>query len=572
MKTLGINFGHDASIAVLGEDGQIIMAVGEERINRIKSFTGWPKNALEAVASDCYRVAISGSSQAWTNSSKTYSRLIFGDIKDYYDIFNERPRRYSFLPKGSIDSCDLVLTRLEKLGIIPASITYHDHHLCHASSAYYTSGFNDALVVTADGQGDGRSATAHTVIDGVWTEIFSTSLPTSPGHMYSWITKLLGYKVSRHEGKITGLAAYGSANKMSHLRGKLLQYDHGADALISPYLFHESSNELTARLLCLLSAKPYYNSYEKLKRCLLDEIATDYLPEDLAALAQSELETAVVSWVRSLVDRTGLSNVALAGGTFANVKLNQRVASLSGVDALWIFPDMGDGGLSVGAAYLDFAQRSNFKSFALKDVYLGPQYTDKEILKAAENAGRTALKVDDLPSEIASCISKGKIVGLFQGRMEFGPRSLGNRSILLHPGHAEMNAIVNRRLNRTEFMPFAPSVLEEYADEIFVSRCKSSRSDHFMTITYDVSPQWLERLAGVVHVDSTARPQIVSSADNALYWSIIDHFRLLTGIPAVANTSFNMHEEPIVCSPADAIRAYSSGSVDCLFVGSYLIG
>lgn len=571
MKTLGINSGHDASAAVIGEDGRVLVAHAEERFNRIKVFTGWPSKALATIEPGNYHVAIAGRESSWSDMEKRYCQFMFNDGMEYHDIFNERNWSMSFGSRRHIDARPMVIERLAKQGIVADAISYFDHHQCHAASAYYTSGFGDALVITTDGSGDGRSATAHTVIDGVWKEVSSTSLPHSPGHMYSWATQLLGYKISRHEGKITGLAAFGSIRNVDLLLDKLLTYDKDSDSFVSPFCLGKMRPRLVDKLRCALHNKPLHVTYEYFRRLVIETLGDQFQPEDIAALAQVELEKSVVAWVEALVDRTGLRNIALAGGVFANVKLNQRISAIHKIDQLWIFPDMGDGGLSVGAAYLNIKNRSPIHSLHLDDVYLGPQYSEDEIVKACIAANLQPRKSRDLGQEVAKFLSDNLIVGWFQGRMEYGPRALGHRSILLHPGRREMNQVVNKRLNRTEFMPFAPSVLSEYADQLFINRQKSTHADQFMTITYDVKPEWIDKLGAVVHVDNTARPQVVHFSKEPLYWTVINEFRKITGLPAIVNTSFNMHEEPIVCSPTDAIRSYLHGAVDVLVLGDLII-
>lgn len=268
-----------------------------------------------------------------------------------------------------------------------------------------------------------------------------------------------------------------------------------------------------------------------------------------------------------------MRNVALSGGVFANVKLNQRVAALSEVDSIWVFPDMGDGGLSVGAAYLSIRDRSGseLRSKKLSNVYLGPEFDDSVIIAAAKGGGLKVEKSADIALDTAKLLADNIIVGWFQGRMEYGPRALGHRSILIHPGDRSMNDKINKRLKRTEFMPFAPSCLYEYADELFVNWNKSRHSSEFMTVTYDVNPDWIEKLAAVVHIDNTARPQVVKKENEPLYWQVIYEFQKITGLPAISNTSFNIHEEPIVCTPDDAVRSFLQGAVDVLVMGDYVV-
>ena len=260
---------------------------------------------------------------------------------------------------------------------------------------------------------------------------------------------------------------------------------------------------------------------------------------------------------------------------FANVKLNQRIAELPQVDYVFVFPAMSDTGNSIGAVLLDMqannpAQMEAHRG-ALESVYWGPEYAPAEIESALQTVGLPYQKLSDeaLTKTAAQAIHDGKIVGWFQGRMEFGPRSLGNRSMLARPIESSINDWLNQRLDRSEFMPFAPSVLEEKADEVFHNVEKGRHTAAFMTITFNVKEEWRKRIAAVVHVDGTARPQLVSTRTNPLYHQLISEYYQLSGIPLVLNTSFNVHEEPIVCAPKEAIQAYLEKRVDCLAIGPF---
>ena len=268
-----------------------------------------------------------------------------------------------------------------------------------------------------------------------------------------------------------------------------------------------------------------------------------------------------------------MRSIALNGGVVANVKLNQRIAMLPEVDRVFVFPAMSDTGNPVGAVLLDQLQHAGTacRGEALRDVYWGPQYSDEEISEALAKAGVQAERLNEasLIGRAASSIHAGRIVGWFQGRMEFGPRALGNRSMLARPTEGKINDWLNQRLDRSEFMPFAPSVLAEHADEVFIGVEKARHTAEFMTITFDVRPEWRERIPAVVHVDGTARPQLVRAETNSRYHQLISAYYRISGIPLVLNTSFNVHEEPIVCKPEEAIRAFVDRRVDCLGVGNF---
>lgn len=577
VQQLGIGLGHDASVTVLAGDGTVLFAANEERFNRIKSYWGWPRESLKMVEPGEYAVSFGGQESAFTSVEKRLQQFYFRENREYFDILNERRwhmrlgsrRRESMVPR--------MLDALKTQGILASSIDFWDHHLCHAASAFYTSGWESALVFTADGLGDGRSATAYLMEGSSAQLLSSTFFPHSPGHMYAWATRILGYKISRHEGKLTGLAAYGNPSNLGRLRGELLRDDAQGNSLVNPYVERSevSNSGVTApteRFRSLFSSKPNFPTYDRFASTVRESVGDNYAPEDLAAVAQEDLESAITAWIQRLVRETGATDLCLAGGVFSNVRLNGRISNLPNITNVWVFPDMGDGGLSTGAAYLSLVAREpETRAMPMTTAALGPEYSDEEILEACDRHGVSRRVVDDPAYEAAWLVSQGAVVAWFQGRMEFGPRALGQRSLLVHPGDRSANDRVNARLGRTEFMPFAPSVLAEAMEDLFLTSKASTQCNGFMTVTYTVRDEWQERLQAVTHVDGTARPQAVDARYSPLYWSLLKHFRDLTGLPAIVNTSFNMHEEPIVCSPDDAIRSFRKGASDVLIMGNVMV-
>lgn len=275
------------------------------------------------------------------------------------------------------------------------------------------------------------------------------------------------------------------------------------------------------------------------------------------------------------VDRTGHRKVALAGGVCANVKINQRVHEIDGVDAVYVHPGMSDEGMPVGAALGLYYQRSPNpyrpgEQECMHHVYLGPEYSDEEIERELRAQGVEAVYHDNIEDEVARLLAEDAVVARFNGRMEYGPRALCNRTILYQATDPSVHYWLNDSLNRTEFMPFAPVVLEEHAAQCFLNMEGAEDTARFMTITFDCT-EWMARhCPGVVHIDNTARPQIVSQGDNPSMHRILSRYHELTGLPVLINTSFNMHEEPIVCSPYDAIRAFKLGHLDYLAIGNWL--
>ena len=382
----------------------------------------------------------------------------------------------------------------------------------------------------------------------------------SPGILYSFITKAFGFRPARHEGKITGLAAYGDPDTCVADFRALLGYDASRHRFFSrhiPTLFRPGSEDLWSIPL-------------------ISDLLNRLEHKDIAAGLQQVLEETVVSMVRDALDQTGIRDVALAGGVFANVKLNQRIREIDGIGDIYVHPGMGDEGLMVGAAYLgeqwlSGARDQKAERSVLEHVYLGPEPDDDLIREAAAREGLQAKPVDSIEDRIAELLSEGKVVGRFTGKMEYGPRALGNRSILADPTDPAINAWLNKKLKRTEFMPFAPSIMEDYAADYLVGWQANQTPSRYMTMTYDVFAERQEDCKAVVHVDGTARPQVVRRQDNPSFHRILEAYRERTGLPLLVNTSFNIHEEPIVCTAEDAVRAYVAGSVDILAAGNLVV-
>jgi carbamoyltransferase len=448
---------------------------------------------------------------------------------------------------------------LSGLGLRPdARVRFYDHHATHAMAAAWYSGFDTCAVLTIDGVGElNIFHTANTWSDGKLTRLgHSDSLGASPGEYYEAVTEAMGFIPLRHEGKVLGLAAHGDSRKLySEFRRALRAAPHG----------NHYGNRFDSDFVGRDDAYAAREAY-------LETLVRAHPREDVAAAAQAVFEDAIEDVARDLLARTGQRRLAVNGGVFANVKLNQRLAALPDLDRLFVFPAMSDTGNSVGAAlFLVLENKEQEKTETLRSVYWGSSWDEKACGKALSAAGFALgpMEEDALVARAADAIHAGRVVGWFQGRMEFGPRALGNRSMVARPTDSEINKTLNARLSRTEFMPFAPSVLEEHAAEIFDNAEKSADCLPFMTITCNVKPEWRPRIPAVVHVDGTARPQTVSRSTNPLYWKLIDAYRQRSGIPLLLNTSFNVHEEPIVCFPENAVQALAEDRIDCLALGPY---
>jgi carbamoyltransferase len=416
-----------------------------------------------------------------------------------------------------------------------------EHHLSHAANAYYTSGFDAALIVTLDGYGSGLSGTVNVGRGGTIERIHDQEYPHSLGTFYESVTSALGFTPSRHEGKIVGLAAYGDPKVLGDLLRSRFVQENGGFRIV------ETNNVYFARLL-----------------------ASEFPKIDVAAAYQRVLEEVATAYVSQYIRKTGLRHLVLSGGVVANVKLNQRLRGIDGVDGIFVHPNMGDGGCGTGAALLEFAGTSDL-THRLKDVYLGPSFSDDQIVEALKRAQLPFTPYRPIEPKIALLIASGKVVARFDGRMEYGPRALGNRSILYHAKEPAVNQWLNQRLGRTEFMPFAPATLYEHRDACYRDISGADYAAEFMTLTFDCTEAMKRDCPAAVHVDGTARPQLVTAQSNPSFHRILSEYHKLTGIASLINTSFNMHEEPIVCTPDDAVRAFLQGNLDYLAIGDFLV-
>lgn len=555
MRVLGIADNHDAGAAVV-DGGELIAAVGQERLDRIKNSGAFPHEAIDEALRlaglrprDVDEVAVG--TTFTPAAALRWMRPLHHKVKEQSSQFSYLLHLYilyqvglqyaQLLPVEKALSAPPLLAALRRHGIY-APLRYVDHHLSHAVSAWSGAGFDRALVITLDAMGDGFSVTVHTGDRHGLTERYRQSGLSSINTLYSRVTEHLGFTPLRHEGKITGLAAYvpPPPELVAHFRTRLRFTTPGFQ--LENYLRPaRKDDDFFGRL-------------------------SDYSREEVAAALQANFEAEVTAFVSHWVGATGLNQVAVAGGVFANVKLNQRIAQLGDVRRLFVYPNMSDGGLAAGAAM----HRGMRPPRALDHVYKGTFIGEAEAQRALGGSGLTVTRPADLEEEVARLLAQGEVVARAAGGMEWGPRALGNRSILYKADDPSVNTWLNAHLRRTEFMPFAPSTLWEGAEARFVGLEKARDAARFMTVCFDVTPAFAAACPGVVHVDGTARPQLVRREDNPAFHEILTRYGALTGEPTVINTSFNMHEEPIVGSAEDAVRAFVDARLDNLALGPLL--
>jgi len=578
MNVLGINLGHDAGAALV-KDGKIIAMACEERFLRIKHARTWPVNALTFClkqgglrVEDIDVIAVNANKAEMPN------------VEAFFSLERHPRARHTFehlSPNGNTPPVLGLLMRIARRLIaeiypistlkLPvyiepfrikegAEIVWVDHHLGHAASAYYTSGFNEpSLIITADGIGDGTSTAIWMGEGGKIRPVLRIGSEGSLGWAYGAVTEALGWEVNEGEGKTMGLAPYGNdQNCKGALDFLFPQYSKGN--LLRPHEFGKVSGWYVA------SFDRWH--FPDAKR--VQELTTRVGKEHIAAEAQSQLERQMAEIILPWAQKQGIKKVCAAGGVFLNVKMNQRILQSGVLEGYHIYPDAGDGGIAPGIAlYAWYAKTGSTHINSLANVYFGPEYTNDEIERVLKERNLSYTLCKDMEARVADLLAQGKIVGWLQGRMEAGPRALGNRSILMDPRRAENKDIINSRVKfREPFRPFCPSLLSEVQEEYLVNPVEAP----YMIISFDAQKDKAPLIPAVVHVDGTARPQALSKRQNERFWELLHAFGERTGVPVLLNTSFNIRGEPIICTPRDAIKCFFDTGMDYLAMGDFLIG
>lgn len=527
--------------AVLLEDGHVIAAVEEERFVRIKHAPRMiPHNAIEFVLqkagikyNDVDMIAVSWNGPHDVSSiNDTIKKISFTD--------SEQVAEKAFWTV-SIEKEILLIKYLQKR-FIASKIFFVDHHISHAASACYVSGFDNSLFLTLDGRGEFESGLMGIYQNGEMEVVRRFGLSESLGNMYSNFTSLIGYRGHTDEGKVMGLAPYGKPME---------------------YLF-DIANVKEGRIKIDWKKIDHLRDNNKFQG---DDPTKDER-KDFAATIQHILEKCVLQLVSDLSSISNTTNICLAGGCALNIDMNGSILKSGLVKDIFVQPAAHDAGCALGAALHIYHQHSSKSSFKMKHAFLGPQWQNGEIKEFLENAGLKHELLDDTPSEIAELLSKNKIIGWFQGSSEFGPRALGSRSILANPTEAHMWSRVNQVKGREYWRPLAPSIVEEDAEKFFASHNTKSP---FMLLRFDVKEEKIHEIPATVHVDKTARPQTVSKETNVTYWNLLKEFEKIKGVPLLINTSFNLRGEPIVNSPQDAVKTFYNSDIDYLCVGEYLV-
>lgn len=530
---------------------QILFSVAEERLSRLKYHGGFPCLGIKLVLTK-YNLKLKDLDLITAaNKYHFLPRILGTKFPNFEHSFLGIPQKAfllynSYLTKNrflanSVENFNQKLLELK----FRKRVVLIDHHRCHAASAYFTSGFTEALAVSCDNFGDGYSTTVFECKNRELKFLYGSTALNSPGQFYGLISQVaLGFHPLA-AGKTTGLAAFGNPDKAYDLVASLFNITKDKkDFILSNILF--------------------LNPRSKVLRYL-----SKFRKEDIAAAVQKRLEDILVEYVTHALKETNMKNLVLSGGVFGNVRVNQKLAQF--VKNIFVHPGMSDQGLSLGAGLDYLANENGLEPFSLQDVFWGPAYSDQEIRAILSEYGLKYEFIEDIETKMALLLSQGKVVARFHGRLEYGPRALGNRSILYQTTDFSVNDWLNKKLKREHFMPFAPVTLAEFADKCYLNIKGAEYTAKFMTISFDCT-EWMKNISpAVVHVDGTARPQFLAEEDNPIMYRILSQYYKKTGIPSLLNTSFNIHEEPIVCSPKDAVEAFIESQLDYLAIGNFLV-
>jgi carbamoyltransferase len=570
MNILGINAFHGDAAAALVQDGRLVAAVAEERLNRQKHCAGFPARAIEYCLreggirlKDIDHIGIS------RKPSANFHRKVIQGFKRI--LLPNTWRAVSSM--ASVGNVRTHFSALESsMGPLGSHCRVHhlEHHLTHAASAFLVSPFKKAAILTLDGFGDFSSGLLGIGEEGKIRVIQRIHFPHSLGVFYTALTQYLGFPHYGDEGKVMALASFGEPRYMSQMR-KLVWFD--PDSLVQlglPYFTHHSRGVAMSWAEGSPSVATLYS--EKLEQLLGparkrgEELNQhDY---DVAASLQGHLEEVILEIARHLASQTGETRLCLAGGVALNSVVNGRIREETPFRELFIQPAAADDGTSIGCAFLIQHQiLGQPRSFVMDHAYWGPSYTESEIERALAGFNLKGEKLAAPEKAAAESISQGKVIGWFQGRMEFGPRALGNRSILGDPRNPGMKALLNERVKHREpFRPFAPSLLQEETGRLFNQDYPSP----YMLLVYKVRPGLEQQIGGALHIDQTGRLQTVTESQNPLYYRLLQELKARTGQGIVINTSFN-DSEPIVCTPEDAIKCFLGTKMDELYLGGYRV-
>ncbi len=588
MLILGINSSHNATACLL-KDGKVVYCVSEERFTRVKNQSGLPINSIKQIFKDLkirpdeidqvgfsfedmainrgYSV-LSGFTKSGSEPEKEAITSFIWKFKEWvlasipqtrylYPVVQSFIYKTFVFPRFKEEVLDLFEKEIK---IDRNKVRFIDHHTTHAYSAYFGSPKyweKKRLILTLDAMGDGACATVNVGQNGKIKRISTTPFGNSIGDLYAYVTRYLGMKMGEHEYKVMGLAPYANTKHVDKVYQKI------RDWVSVDRITLEFKTKIFSHVFYRLLEKPFRN--ERF--------------DNISGAVQKLTEEVVVKWAEYSIRKTGVKDIVCGGGVFMNVKANQKIAELPDVKSLFIFPSCGDESTSIGAAYylyeMERAKRPTLpRSSPIEDLYLGTKFSSIEVekeLKKARYGKYQIRKLKNINKEVARLISERKIVARCSGRMEWGARALGNRSIISHPENLEGVREINEQIKSRDFwMPFAPSILSERMNKYLINP-KNIKAP-YMILAYETTAEGRKRLRAAIHqYDFSARPQEVIKEHNFEYHNLISEFEKISGIGAVLNTSFNLHGYPIVCSPEDALYVFENSGLEYLAVEDFLV-
>ena len=562
---LGFSDASSGSSACIIRDGIILAAIDEERIRRIKYCGGFPELAIKEVIriskirpSDIDRIAIGYKEillPSYIKQSILNQRTVTANpIKNWTDRVGismfEKYYSYShsskFLKRFEYTTTqNMIRSALSKLGI-NAPIVRYDHHTCHAATAALTSGWSKCLVITADGRGDGITSTVSIFENNELKRLSYSTVESSLGHFFGAVTEAIGFRYGNDEGKTEALAAFGKETKAYN---------------ILKSFFHVEELEIKGKLA------PYHRNIS-LK---FSHLLKDFRKEDSAYAAQRVLDETVTELVKNAIRITGINQVVLAGGIFYNVKTNQKIYQIPEVADMYIYPAAGDSGVSIGAVLLDSHLHEGVKNKKTEHVYYGTSYSNDYIKSVLDKTDFEYEYIEDIGSHVGSeIIPNDSMVGWFRGRMEFGPRALGARSVLISPKKLEnKKKILSTMKKRPEFQPFCPSITHESMKDYVIN--DKNTEVPFMILALTGTEKMVKEAPATTFIDKSVRVQDVKREINPEFHSLISNFGNVSGTPVLLNTSFNRSGQAIVHTPEQALHDLKFSGLDCLVLENYLV-
>lgn len=563
MNILGVSCYYHDSAAVLVQDGKVVAAVAEERLSRKKHDNGFPELAIRFCLD-------------WANLQTNNIDAVAFYEKPFVKFERVLAQHIDSFPSGftvfreNIGSWFSRKLRVKEIlkkhfGYV-GEVLYIPHHLSHAASAFYLSGFDKAAIVTIDGVGEWATTTVGVGAGNKITINKEIRFPHSLGLLYSAITSYLGFEVNDAEYKVMGYAAYGNPMTYQAQFAELITlHSDGSFALNTDYFTYIWSERMYNKKLESLFSLP--------TRQKESGVQQEYA--DIAAGLQRTLENAVINLLTAVHKKQSMDALCLSGGVALNSVMNGKLLKRTPFKHLYIPPDPGDGGGAMGAAMYGYVQKAKKSMSTGFFPNLGPSYPPEQVTDVLDSYHLSYEEIANdlkLVDVVSALLAGGKVIGWFQGRAEWGPRALGFRSILASAGKAEMKDIINEKIKHRElFRPFAPVILDKYVRKYFRADKILSESVKYMLMVYPFTSKGLKRVPATVHVDGTGRLQVIVRTDNTLYYDLIDAFKKKTGTPIILNTSFNVRGEPIVTTPREAVECFLKTDIDYLIIGRFIV-